>query len=84
MEKFSLLLMIAAAVFDLFSDKIDMAVKGNKKVKKVIVIFSVGILLVCTIAILVNILSQISKINFPFIEELNRAANPNIILIKKL
>ena len=57
MEKFSLLLMIAAVVFDLFSDKIDMAVKGNKKVKKVIVIFSVGILLVCTMAILVNILS---------------------------
>ena len=84
MEKFSLLLMIAAVVFDLFSDKIDMAVKGNKKVKKVLVIFSVGILLVCRIAILVNILSQISKINFPFIEELNRAANTNIILIKKL
>ena len=78
------MLMIAAVVFDLFSDKIDMAVKGNKKVKKVLVIFSVGILLVCRIAILVNILSQISKINFPFIEELNRAANTNIILIKKL
>ena len=40
-----------------FSDKIDMAVKGDKKVKKVIVIFSVGVLLVCTIAILVSILS---------------------------
>ena len=51
------MLMIAAVVFALFSDKIDMAVKGNKKVKKVIVIFSVGILLVCTMAILVNILS---------------------------
>ena len=76
--------MIAAVVFDLFSDKIDMAVKGNKKVKKVLVIFSVGILLVCRIAILVNILSQISKINFPFIEELNRATNPNIIELKKL
>ena len=28
-----------------------MAVKGNKKVKKVINVFSVGVLLVCTIAI---------------------------------
>lgn len=55
--KFLLLLMIAAVVCALFSDKIDMAVKGDKKVKKVIVIFSVGVLLVCTIAILVSILS---------------------------
>ena len=51
MKKFSVLLMILAIVCALFADKIDMAVKGNKKVKKVIVVFSVGVLLVCTIAI---------------------------------
>ncbi|MEY8387663.1 protein CrcB-like protein [Oscillospiraceae bacterium 38-13] len=45
-------LMIAAIVFALFSDKIDMAVKGNKQVKKVIIIFSVGVFLICTIAII--------------------------------
>ena len=47
MKKFSVLLMILAIVCALFADKIDMAVKGNKKVKKVIVVFSVGVLLVC-------------------------------------
>ena len=39
------------------SDKIDMAVKGDKKVKKVIVVFSVGVLLVCTIAIVASVLA---------------------------
>lgn len=57
MKKFSVLLMILAIVCALFADKIDMAVKGNKKVKKVIVVFSVGVLLVCTIAIVVSILA---------------------------
>ena len=62
MEKFSLLLMpvllmIVAIFCASFSDKIDMAVKGDKKVKKVIVIFSVGVLLICTIAIIASILS---------------------------
>ena len=56
MKKFSVLLMILAIVCALFADKIDMAVKGNKKVKKVIVVFSVGVLLVCTIAIVASIL----------------------------
>lgn len=46
-----------AIVCALFADKIDMAVKGNKKVKKVIVVFSVGVLLVCTIAIVASILA---------------------------
>lgn len=50
-------LMIAAIVCALFSDKIDMAVKGEKKVKKVIDIFSVGVFFVCTIAIIAGILS---------------------------
>ena len=57
MKKFSVLLMILAIVCALFADKIDMSVKGNKKVKKVIVVFSVGVLLVCTIAIVASILA---------------------------
>lgn len=57
MEKFSMSLMIAAIVCALFADKIDTAVKGDKKVKKVIVVFSVGVLLVCTIAVVTGILS---------------------------
>lgn len=57
MKKFSVLLMILVIVCALFADKIDMAVKGNKKVKKVIVVFSVGVLLVCTIAIVASILA---------------------------
>lgn len=57
MEKLSVLLMIAVIVCALFSDKINMAVKGDKNIKKVIVIFSAGILSVCTIAIIASILS---------------------------
>lgn len=53
-------LMIAAIVFALFADRIDTVAKGNKKVKKVIIIFSVGTLLICTFAIVVSILSQLS------------------------
>ncbi len=65
MEKISVLLisvplMIVAIVCTLFADRLDTAVKGDKQIKKVIVIFSVGVLLVCTIAILAIILSQIS------------------------
>ena len=59
MEKISVLLisvplMIAAIVCVLFADKIDTVVKGDKKVKKVIVVFGVGALLVCTFAIVVS------------------------------
>ncbi|HIU10038.1 MAG TPA: protein CrcB-like protein [Candidatus Avidehalobacter gallistercoris] len=57
MEKFSVLLMIAAIVCALFADKIDTTVKGDKKVKKVIIVFSVGVLLVGTIAIVASILA---------------------------
>ena len=47
MEKISVLLisvplMIVAIVCALFADRIDTAVKGDKKVKKVIVVFGVG------------------------------------------
>ena len=66
MEKISVLLisvplMIVAIVCTLFADRIDTAAKGSKQVKKVIVVFSVGVLLVCTIAILAIILSQYPK-----------------------
>lgn len=57
MEKFSALLMIVAVVCVLFADKIDVAVNGEKRVKKVIVVFSVGVVFVCTIAIAANILA---------------------------
>ena len=53
-------LMIATIVCALFADRIDTVVKGDKKVKKVIIVFSVGVLLVCTIAILAIIRAQIS------------------------
>lgn len=57
MEKFSVLLMIAAIVCALFSGKIDMAVNGEKKVQRVIVTFSVGVVFICAIAIVAGILS---------------------------
>ena len=57
MEKFYVLLMIAVIVYALFANKINMAVRGDEKVKKVIVVFSVGVLLVCVIAIGASILS---------------------------
>lgn len=38
MEKISVFLIIAAIVCALFADKIDTAVKGDKKLKKVIVV----------------------------------------------
>lgn len=51
------LLMIVAIFCASFSGIIDTAVNGNKQVKKVIVVFSVGVILVCTIAIIASILS---------------------------
>lgn len=42
MEKFSALLMTAAIVCALFSDKIERAVNGEKQAKKVIIVFSKG------------------------------------------
>ena len=52
MEKISVLLisvplMIVAIVCTLFADRIDTVVKGDKKVKKVIVVFGVGVFLIC-------------------------------------
>lgn len=51
------ILIILAIVCALLSDKIDRVVNADKKLKKVIVIFSVGVLLVCTIAIIAATLS---------------------------
>lgn len=50
-------LMIAAIVCALFAERIDTAVKGDKKVRKVIVVFSVGVFLICTFATAVSILA---------------------------
>ena len=62
MDKISVLLisvplMIVAIVFTLFADRIDTAVKGDKKVKKVIVVSGVGVFLICALAIVVSILA---------------------------
>ena len=53
----SVLLMIVAIVCTLFADRIDTIVKGDKKVKKVIVVFGVGVFLICVLAIAVSILA---------------------------
>ena len=50
-------LMIVAIMCTLFADRIDTAVKGDKKVKKVIVVFGVGVILICMFAIAVSILA---------------------------
>ena len=50
-------LMIAAIVCTLFADRIDTAVKGDKKVKKVIAVFGIGVFLICAFAIAVSILA---------------------------
>lgn len=61
MEKFlvlfTVLLIILAIACTLFSVKIDRAVKGEKQVQKVIVVFSMGVLLVGMITITASILS---------------------------
>ena len=49
--------LILGIVCALLSDKIDRAVNADKKLKKVIIIFSVGLLLVCMIAIISTTLS---------------------------
>lgn len=44
--------LILAIVCALFSDKIDAAFKADQKLKRIILIFSGGILLVCMIAVI--------------------------------
>lgn len=53
MKTISILLIVAAIVCALLSDKIDMAVQGNSKVKKIILTFSVGAFLLCAIVLVV-------------------------------
>lgn len=48
--------LVAAIVFVLCADKIDRAVHGNKQVKKVILIFSIGVCVICMIPMLMRIL----------------------------
>lgn len=55
MKIISILLIVVAIVCALLSDKIDMAVQGNGKVKKVILTFSVGVFLICTIGLVAAI-----------------------------
>ena len=57
MNIISVLLIIAAIVCALLSDKIDMAVQGNSKVKKVILTFSVGVFLLSIIGLVMGILA---------------------------
>ena len=54
-----LLLMIVAIVCVLFANKIDVAVKGNRKVKKVIIIFSVLVLLFCATGLAIDKIYEI-------------------------
>lgn len=51
---FIMILAIACAVF---ADKIDAAVQGKRKVRKVIWVFSAGVLLVCTIGLIATALA---------------------------
>lgn len=53
----SWILWILGIVCALLSDKIDRAVNADKKLKKVIVTFSVGVILICTIGIIATALS---------------------------
>ncbi len=57
MKYFSALLLMGSIVCALFSNQIDAAVSGDKKVKKVIVICSVGVLLIGTVAMGASLLS---------------------------
>jgi len=51
------ILLVFAIVCIILSDRIDRAVNADKKLKKVIVTFTVGVILVCTIAIIATALS---------------------------
>lgn len=57
MKYFSALLLMGSIVCALLSNQIDAAVSGDKKVKKVIVICSVGVLLIGTVAMGASLLS---------------------------
>lgn len=50
MKTFMLLLIIVAILCALFANQIDTAVNGKQQVRKVILVFSIGTILVCLIA----------------------------------
>lgn len=50
MKAFLLLLIIAAILCALFANQIDTAVNGKQQVRKVILVFSIGTISVCLIA----------------------------------
>ncbi|MEF2824814.1 MAG: protein CrcB-like protein [Peptococcaceae bacterium] len=50
MKAFLLLLIIVAILCALFANQIDTAVNGKQQVRKVILVFSIGTILVCLIA----------------------------------
>ncbi|MDO4923150.1 MAG: protein CrcB-like protein [Peptococcaceae bacterium] len=50
MKAFLLLLIIAAILCALLANQIDTAVNGKQQVRKVILVFSIGTVLVCLIA----------------------------------
>ena len=50
MKTFMLLLIIVAILCALFANQIDTAVNGKQQVRKVILVFSIGTVLVCLIA----------------------------------
>lgn len=51
-------LLIPAIFLAVFSEKIDMAVKADKSLKKVILVFSTGVIIVCSIAIIVSLFTK--------------------------
>lgn len=48
---------IIGVVVALFSDDIDKALNGNKRLKKVLLVFSCGVIAVCMIAAIVSVLN---------------------------
>lgn len=51
MKLFSAILLIAAIICAVFADNIDKAVKGERQLRKVILVCSVGVVFLCGIAI---------------------------------
>ena len=55
----SWIILIIVIVSVLLSNKINRAVNVDKKLKKVIVVFSFGVLLICTIVVISTVLSYL-------------------------
>ncbi len=52
------LILLAAILCALFSDQIDIAVKGDRKVRKILIVTCIGVLLIYAIAIAAMIFSK--------------------------